>query len=201
MYINIFKPLIDFTLSLIALIVFSPLFVIIYLVLWVGLKGNPLFFQVRPGYKAKPFKIIKFRTMTNERDANGELLPDEQRLTALGKFVRKTSLDEIPQLINVLKGDVSLIGPRPLIMSYIPLYSAEQARRHDVKPGITGWAQVNGRNAISWTRKFELDIEYVDNVSFLMDMRILFLTIKKVLVSDGINSDTHATMEAFTGNN
>nr|WP_319398904.1 sugar transferase [uncultured Carboxylicivirga sp.] len=201
MYVNFFKPLMDFTLSLTALIVFSPLFVIVYLVLWVGLKGNPLFFQVRPGYKAKPFKIIKFRTMTNERDANGELLPDEQRLTALGKFVRKTSLDEIPQLINVLKGDVSLIGPRPLIMSYIPLYSAEQARRHDVKPGITGWAQVNGRNAISWTRKFELDIEYVDNVSFLMDMRILFLTIKKVLVSDGINSDTHATMEAFTGNN
>ncbi len=191
----------DFVLSLIALIVFSPLFVIVYVVLWVGLKGNPLFFQVRPGYKTQPFKIIKFRTMTNQRDANGELLPDEQRLTALGKFVRKTSLDEIPQLINVLKGDVSLIGPRPLIMSYIPLYSAEQVRRHDVKPGITGWAQVNGRNAISWTRKFELDIEYVDNVSFLMDVRILFLTIKKVLISDGINSDTHATMEAFTGNN
>ncbi len=196
-----FKPVIDFLLALFSLIVFLPLLIITYLLLLIALKGNPLFFQIRPGYKAKPFKIVKFRTMTNERDSNGELLPDEQRLTGFGKFIRKTSLDELPQLINVIKGDLSLIGPRPLLMSYIPIYSIEQSRRHDVKPGITGWAQVNGRNAISWTRKFELDIEYVDNVSLLMDVKVIFMTIKKVLLRDDINSDNHATMEMFNGAN
>ncbi len=201
MYVKLFKPLLDFMLSLIALIVFSPLFVIVYVVLWIGLKGNPLFFQIRPGYKTQPFKIIKFRTMTNERDANGELLPDEQRLTALGKFVRKTSLDEIPQLINVLKGDVSLIGPRPLLEKYIPLYNKEQSRRHEVKPGITGWAQVNGRNDISWTRKFELDIEYVDNISLWLDLKVLVMTVVKVYRSEGVNKENHVITDAFDGSN
>lgn len=163
-------------------------------------QGKPFFFQVRPGKNAKLFKIIKFKTMNDRNDSNGNLLPDDVRLTKIGNFVRKTSLDEIPQLLNVLKGDMSLIGPRPLLPEYLPLYSAEQNKRHLVRPGITGWAQVNGRNAISWEQKFKLDFWYVENVSFLLDLKILWLTLKKVLVKEGISSATSATMEKFTGN-
>ncbi|MDX1428381.1 MAG: sugar transferase, partial [Salegentibacter mishustinae] len=162
---------------------------------------KPFFFQKRPGKNGRIFNIIKFKTMTDEKDENGNLLPDEKRLTAVGKFVRKTSIDEIPQLINVLKGNMSLIGPRPLLPQYLPLYSERQRKRHDVKPGITGWAQVNGRNAISWTKKFEYDVWYVENLSFGLDVRIIFKTIKKVLVSEGINTANMATTEAFNGKN
>ena len=158
-------------------------------------------FHERPGKDGKIFRVIKFKTMTDERDAGGNLLPDEQRLTKVGRFVRSTSIDELPQLINVLKGDMALIGPRPLLPQYLPLYNKVQARRHEVRPGITGWAQCHGRNAISWTKKFELDVWYVDHCSFLLDLKIIFLTIKKVLVREGISSETSATMEAFTGNN
>ncbi|EYA35826.1 bacterial sugar transferase family protein [Bacteroides fragilis str. 1009-4-F  len=165
-------------------------------------KGaGAFFFQERPGKNGKLFKVIKLKTMTDERDEHGSLLPDEKRLTKVGKFVRSTSMDELPQLINVLKGDMSLIGPRPLLPQYLPLYSKEQARRHEVRPGVTGWAQVNGRNAISWSKKFELDIWYVDHCSFLLDLKIILLTIKKVFVREGINSDDSATMEPFTGTN
>ena len=165
-------------------------------------KSDGVFFiQERPGKGGKLFKVIKFKTMTNERDADGNLLPDEQRLTKVGRFVRSTSLDELPQLINVLKGDMALIGPRPLLPQYLSLYSKEQARRHEVRPGITGWAQCHGRNAISWSKKFELDVWYVDHCSFLLDLKIILLTIKKVLVREGISSETSATMEPFTGNN
>ena len=165
-------------------------------------RGAGAFFtQERPGQYGKIFKVIKFKTMTDERDENGDLLPDEKRLTKIGKFIRSTSVDELPQLFNVLKGDMSLIGPRPLLPQYLPLYSKEQARRHEVRPGITGWAQVNGRNAISWTKKFELDVWYVDHCSFLLDLKIIFLTVKKVFVREGISSDTSVTMEPFTGNN
>lgn len=165
-------------------------------------KGAGAFFtQERPGKGGKIFKVIKFKTMTDECDAEGNLLPDADRLTTMGKFIRSTSVDELPQLINVLRGDMSLIGPRPLLVQYMPLYSKEQARRHEVRPGITGWAQCNGRNAISWTRKFELDVWYVDHCSFWVDMRILLMTIRKVFIREGISSDTSATMEPFTGNN
>ena len=165
-------------------------------------RGAGAFFtQERPGQYGKIFKVIKFKTMTDERDENGDLLPDEKRLTKIGKFIRSTSVDELPQLFNVLKGDMSLIGPRPLLPQYLLLYSKEQARRHEVRPGITGWAQVNGRNAISWTKKFELDVWYVDHCSFLLDLKIIFLTVKKVFVREGISSDTSVTMEPFTGNN
>lgn len=165
-------------------------------------KGAGAFFtQERPGRNGKIFKVIKFKTMTDERDVNGDLLPDEQRLTKVGKLIRSTSVDELPQLINVLKGDMALIGPRPLLPQYLPLYNKEQARRHEVRPGITGWAQVNGRNAISWAKKFELDVWYVDHCSFILDLRIIVLTIKKVFVREGISSETSATMEPFTGNN
>lgn len=165
-------------------------------------KGAGVFFtQDRPGQYSKIFKVIKFKTMTDECDEGGNLLPDEKRLTKMGKFVRSTSIDELPQLFNVLKGDMALVGPRPLLPQYLPLYSKEQARRHEVRPGITGWAQVNGRNAISWNKKFELDVWYVDHCSFLLDLKIIFLTIKKVFVREGISSDTSATMEPFTGNN
>lgn len=160
-----------------------------------------MFLQERPGKEGKIFKVIKFKTMTDERDGQGNLLPDEKRLTKVGKFVRSTSLDELPQLINVLKGDMALIGPRPLLPQYLLLYNEEQARRHEVRPGITGWAQVNGRNAISWAKKFELDVWYVDHCSFMLDLRIVFLTIKKVFVREGISSDTSVTMEPFSGNN
>lgn len=201
MYKNFFKRLIDFSLSLIGLILISPVLIVVAIWLTIANKGSAFFFQDRPGKGGKIFKVIKFKTMTDEKDASGKLLPDDQRLTSVGKFVRSTSLDEIPQLINVLKGDMSLIGPRPLLPQYLSLYSKEQARRHEVRPGITGWAQVNGRNAISWTRKFELDIEYVDNISFAIDMKIIFATIKKVFVREGISQDGQATMEYFNGNN
>lgn len=165
-------------------------------------KGAGTFFtQERPGKNSKIFKVIKFKTMTDERDEDGNLMPDEKRLTRIGKFIRSTSVDELPQLINVLKGDMALIGPRPLLPQYLPLYTKEQARRHNVRPGITGWAQVNGRNAISWTKKFELDVWYVEHCSFLLDLKIIFLTIKKVFVREGISSDTSVTMEPFNGNN
>lgn len=202
MYRAFLKRLIDFTLVFCALVICCPVLFIIALWLHFANKGAGVFFlQNRPGRDGKIFKVIKFKTMTDERDSKGCLLPDEQRLTKVGKFVRSTSIDELPQLINVLKGDMALIGPRPLLPQYLPLYSKEQARRHEVRPGITGWAQVNGRNAISWTKKFELDVWYVDHCSFLLDLKIFLLTIRKVFVREGISSDTSATMEPFTGNN
>lgn len=201
MYKNFFKRLIDFSLSLIGLILISPVLIVVAIWLTIANKGSAFFFQDRPGKDETIFKVVKFKTMTDEKDSSGNLLPDDKRLTTVGKFVRSTSLDEIPQLINVLKGDMSLIGPRPLLPQYLPLYSKEQARRHEVRPGITGWAQVNGRNAISWTRKFELDVEYVDNISLAMDMKIIFATVKKVFVREGISQEGQATMEYFNGKN
>lgn len=202
MYKSFFKRAIDFTLALSALICFSLVFIVITIWLHFANKGaGVFFFQNRPGKNGKIFKVIKYKTMTDERDPNGNLLPDEKRLTKVGRFIRSTSIDELPQLINVLKGDMALIGPRPLLVEYLPLYSKEQARRHDVRPGITGWAQVNGRNAISWKKKFELDVWYVDHCSFTLDMKIVFLTIKKVFKREGISSDTSVTMEMFNGNN
>lgn len=201
MYKHFFKRLIDFTLSLIGFIVISPIFIMVWVWLTIANKGaGALFFQERPGKDEKIFKVIKFKTMTDERDASGKLLPDAERLTKVGRFVRSTSLDEIPQLINVIKGDMSLIGPRPLLVQYLPLYNEYQKRRHEVRPGITGWAQVNGRNAISWDQKFEYDIWYVDNISFSLDIKVLFRTIQKVFKREGINSDTSSTMEPFKGN-
>ncbi|RHB34713.1 sugar transferase [Bacteroides nordii] len=202
MYRSFLKRLIDFSLVFCALVICCPVLFIIALWLHFANKGAGVFFlQNRPGRDGKVFKVIKFKTMTDERDSKGCLLPDEQRLTKVGKFVRSTSIDELPQLINVLKGDMALIGPRPLLPQYLPLYSKKQARRHEVRPGITGWAQVNGRNAISWTKKFELDVWYVDHCSFLLDLKIFLLTIRKVFVREGISSDTSVTMEPFTGNN
>ena len=200
MYKNFIKRLIDFTLSLFGFILILPIFILVAILLFFANGGKPFFFQFRPGKNEKIFKIIKFKTMNDKRDANGNLLPDAERLTAIGNFVRKTSLDEIPQLLNVIKGDMSLIGPRPLLVEYLPLYNEEQKRRHEVRPGITGWAQVNGRNAISWRQKFELDIWYIDNISFALDIKIIYLTLLKVLKHDGINADNSATMEKFTGN-
>ena len=202
MYRRFFKRLLDFLFALLVLLIVCPLM----LVFCVGLffankKVGIFFFQERPGRNGKNFRVIKFKTMTDERDHNGVLLSDEKRLTRIGRVVRSTSLDELPQLINVLKGDMSLIGPRPLLVQYLPLYNKRQARRHEVRPGITGWAQVNGRNAISWQQKFEYDVWYVDHISLGLDVRILFLTIKKVLVREGITSSTSSTMELFTGNN
>ena len=202
MYKYFFKRLIDFIIVFCVLVVIWPILLIITLWLHFANKGAGAFFaQERPGKGGKVFKVIKFKTITDERDADGNLLPDADRLTNVGRFVRSTSLDELPQLINVLKGDMALIGPRPLLVQYLPLYSKEQARRHDVRPGITGWAQVNGRNAISWTKKFELDVWYVDHCSFWLDVKIIFLTIKKVFVREGISQEGQATMEFFTGNN
>ena len=202
MYVHFVKRLIDFIIVFCTLIIIWPILLLISIWLHFANKGTGTFFmQERPGKHGKIFKVIKYKTMTDERDENGNLLSDEKRLTKIGKFIRSTSIDELPQLINVLKGDMALIGPRPLLPQYLPLYSKEQARRHAVRPGITGWAQVNGRNAISWTKKFELDVWYVDHCSFLLDLKIIFLTIKKVLVREGISSDTSVTMEAFTGNN
>jgi len=195
-----FKRFIDLTISLTAFILLLPLFLLLMLILTIVNKGSPFFIQERPGLGEKLFKIIKFKTMNDERDEKGNLLPDEKRLTPIGKFIRSTSLDEIPQLINVIKGEMSLVGPRPLLVEYIPLYSAKQRRRHEVKPGITGWAQVNGRNAITWEQKFEADIYYVDHVSFWLDLRILFLTLLKVLKREGIRSAQSVTMEKFKGN-
>lgn len=202
MYRYCLKRLIDFIIVFCVLLAVWPILLIITLWLHFANKGAGAFFtQERPGKGGKIFRVIKFKTMTDERDAEGKLLPDEQRLTKVGRFVRSTSMDELPQLINVLKGDMALIGPRPLLPQYLPLYSKEQARRHEVRPGITGWAQCHGRNAISWTKKFELDVWYVDHCSFRVDLEIIFLTIKKVLVREGISSETSATMEPFTGNN
>ncbi len=202
MYSFFLKRLIDFIVVFGVLVIIWPILLIMTLWLHFANRGAGAFFtQERPGQYGKIFKVIKFKTMTDERDENGDLLPDEKRLTKIGKFIRSTSVDELPQLFNVLKGDMSLIGPRPLLPQYLPLYSKEQARRHEVRPGITGWAQVNGRNAISWTKKFELDVWYVDRCSFLLDLKIIFLTVKKVFVREGISSDTSVTMEPFTGNN
>lgn len=202
MYKFFLKRLFDFIIVFSVLIVICPVLLVITLWLHFANKGAGVFFtQERPGKNGKIFKVIKFKTMTDERDANSNLLPDEQRLTKVGRFIRSTSIDELPQLINVLKGDMALIGPRPLLVQYLPLYNKEQVRRHEVRPGITGWAQCHGRNAISWSRKFELDVWYVDHCSFLLDLKIILLTIKKVLVREGISSETSATMEPFTGNN
>lgn len=202
MYKHFFKRLIDFILVLCVLLVIWPILLIITVWLHFANKGAGAFFtQDRPGKNGKIFKVFKYKTMTDERDAEGNLLPDADRLTKVGRFVRSTSIDELPQLINVLKGDMALIGPRPLLPQYLPLYSPEQARRHEVRPGITGWAQINGRNAISWTKKFEYDVWYVDHCSFLLDLKIVFLTIKKVFIREGISQEGQATMEFFNGHN
>lgn len=202
MYKHFFKRFFDFWIALIALICISPILLVVTIWLHFANKGAGAFFlQERPGKNGKIFKVIKFKTMSDERDENGELLPDEKRLTKVGSFVRSTSIDELPQLINVLMGDMALIGPRPLLVQYLPLYSQEQARRHEVRPGISGWAQCNGRNAITWSEKFKLDIWYVDHISLWTDLKIIFITIKKVLCRSDISSATSATMEVFNGNN
>lgn len=204
MYKHFFKRLFDFCISLVALIIISPILLVITIWLHFANKGaGVFFFQERPGKDGKIFRVIKFKTMTDERDAEGNLLPDEQRLTKVGKFVRSTSIDELPQLINVLKGDMALIGPRPLLPQYLPLYSEEQMRRHEVRPGISGWAQCHGRNAISWTEKFKLDVWYVDHVSLITDIKVILITIKKVLFKEDINQTggEWATMDPFNGHN
>lgn len=201
MYKKVFKRVIDLIVAFLALLILAPLIGLVTLLLYSQNKGKPFFFQERPGQFKKPFYIIKFKTMTDEKDAEGNLLPDNLRITKFGGWVRKLSIDELPQLINVLKGEMSLVGPRPLLFKYMPLYSAEQLRRHEVRPGITGWAQVNGRNSISWTQKFALDVEYVDKVSFLMDCKILLLTVKKVLIREGINQSAERPMQPFNGTN
>lgn len=202
MYKFFFKRFFDFWISLIALVCISPILLVVTIWLHFANKGAGAFFtQDRPGKDGKIFKVIKFKTMTDERDEDGNLLPDEKRLTKVGKFVRSTSIDELPQLINVLKGDMALIGPRPLLVQYLPLYSPEQARRHEVRPGISGWAQCHGRNAISWDEKFKLDVWYVDHCTLWTDIKVIFITIKKVLMRKDISSVTSVTMEVFTGNN
>lgn len=202
MYKHFFKRFFDFCISLLGVICISPILLVVTIWLHFANKGAGAFFlQERPGKDAKIFKIIKFKTMTDERDDNGNLLPDALRLTKVGRFVRSTSIDELPQLFNVLKGDMALIGPRPLLVQYLPLYSAEQARRHEVRPGITGWAQCHGRNAISWTEKFKLDVWYVDHCTFKNDLSIIFTTIKKVIRRADISQEGAATMEAFNGDN
>lgn len=204
MYKHFFKRLIDFIIALVALLCIGWFLIIIAIWLHFANKGaGAFFFQERPGKDSKIFKVIKFKTMTDERDAKGELLPDEQRLTKVGSFVRSTSIDELPQLINVLKGDMALLGPRPLLVQYLPLYSKEQARRHELRPGISGWAQCHGRNAINWTQKFEYDVWYVDHCTLMTDLKVIFITIKKVLLRKDINQENGpaATMEAFNGHN
>ncbi len=202
LYHNIFKRILDITFSFLATISFSVIIVILCLFLFFANKRNSVFFtQPRPGKNGKIFRLVKFKTMTDKRDESGNLLPDEKRLTRLGKFMRSTSLDELPQLWNILKGDMSFIGPRPLLVEYLPLYTQKQARRHEVKPGMTGWAQVNGRNRISWKEKFEYDVWYVDNLSLSLDFKIFIMTILKVFKREGINSDNNTTMELFNGNN
>ncbi len=200
MYKQVTKPFFDFFFALTGLLLISPVLVLVTLALTTANKGKPFFIQKRPGKHGRIFSIIKFKTMTDAKDEAGNLLPDDKRLTAIGKFVRKTSLDELPQLINVVKGEMSFVGPRPLLPEYLPLYNEEQRKRHEVKPGITGWAQVNGRNAISWKQKFALDVWYVADQSFILDLKILFLTVKKVFVSEGINTEGQATTERFRGN-
>ncbi len=199
MYRAFFKRFIDLVISLVLLIATLPFTLLAALMLAFVNQGKVFFIQQRPGLHGKPFRIIKFKTMNDRRDAYGQLLPDAVRLTSIGRFIRKTSIDELPQLLNVLKGDISLIGPRPLLMEYLPLYSPEQARRHDVRPGITGWAQVNGRNLLSWEKKFAYDVYYVNHLSFGLDVRIFFLTILKILQGSGISAENSATMEKFTG--
>jgi lipopolysaccharide/colanic/teichoic acid biosynthesis glycosyltransferase len=199
MYQLVFKRLLDIVVSLLVLIIASPVLLVVALMLFLFQKTNPFFFQNRPGKNERIFKLVKFKTMSEEKDKHGHLLPDKDRLTVIGKFVRKTSLDELPQLINVLKGDMSLIGPRPLLVKYLPLYNQSQRRRHEVRPGITGWAQVNGRNELSWEDKFNHDVWYVENLSFLLDLKILWKTVLKVLKTEGISSKTDATMEEFKG--
>lgn len=201
MYKNCIKRILDFFIALIGLIVLSPLFIVLIILGFIFMGGNPFFVQERPGKNEKIFKLIKFRSMSNKKDKAGKLLPDEVRLNKYGRLLRKTSLDEIPELINILKGDMALVGPRPLLVEYIPLYSAEQHRRHEVLPGLTGYAQVNGRNLISWEERFKLDVWYVDHVSFSLDVGIMAKTIVVVLKRDGISSETSATMEAFKGDN
>lgn len=200
MYKTLFKRIFDFVSALLGLCLLSPLLFMVTIGLYFANQGKPFFFQLRPGKNGVVFKIIKFKTMNDRKDAYGNLLSDGERLTKIGAFVRKTSLDEIPQLLNVLKGDMSLIGPRPLLPQYLPLYNDFQQKRHDVRPGITGWAQVNGRNAISWNQKFEYDVWYVKHLSFILDVKIFFLTIKKVFVSEGINMQGQVTTEVFKGN-
>ena len=198
-YKNFIKPLFDFIISLTIFIILLPLFILICVLLFFANKGKPFFLQSRPGEKEKIFRIVKFKTMNDRSDIDGALLPDAERLTAVGKFIRKTSLDEIPQLLNVIAGDMSLIGPRPLLVEYLPFYNVYQKKRHHVKPGITGWAQVNGRNTIKWEKKFEYDIWYVDNISFKLDLKIAFKTIRKVIKQEGISQKGEATMEPFSG--
>ncbi|MGP1611834.1 MAG: sugar transferase [Catonella sp.] len=199
MYRNCFKRIFDFALSIIAILLLSPLLIILILTGMIKMRGNPFFTQERPGKNGKIFKLIKFKSMNNKRDAEGNLLPDEVRLTSYGKFIRNTSLDELPELINIFKGDMAIVGPRPLLVKYLTRYNKTQARRHEVRPGLTGLAQVNGRNAISWEEKFCYDVEYVDNLSFLMDFKIICKTALKVIKRDGISSETSATMEEFMG--
>lgn len=202
MYKGFFKRFIDFWVALLALTLLAPLLIAVWLLLTIANRGaGALFIQERPGLGGRVFRIIKFKSMTDERDSEGRLLPDAKRLTPIGRIVRSTSIDELPQLINVLKGDMSLIGPRPLLIKYLPLYSPEQARRHNVRPGITGWAQVNGRNTITWCKKFEYDVWYVDNISPMLDLKILWLTIKKVIIREGVNSVGEATTHPFNGSN
>lgn len=200
MYKSFFKRFADCIAASFGLLILSPILLIAALGLYFANQGKPFFFQLRPGINGVIFKIVKFKTMNDKKDASGNLLPDEQRLTIIGKFVRKTSLDELPQLWNVIQGDMSLVGPRPLLPEYLPLYDKNQRRRHEVKPGITGWAQVNGRNAISWQQKFKYDVWYVDNFNWVLDCKILFLTLKKVFYREGINSQGQVTTEAFKGN-
>jgi undecaprenyl phosphate N,N'-diacetylbacillosamine 1-phosphate transferase len=201
MYGSFFKRVIDFFAALILLVIFLPVIIIVALILAYANKGKAFFFQQRPGKNEKPIYIIKFKSMTDEKDESGNLLPDNKRITKAGAFVRKYSLDELPQFINVLKGDMSLVGPRPLLYKYIPLYNKEQKRRHLVRPGITGWAQVNGRNSISWAEKFKLDVYYVDHLSFVFDIKILFLTVLKVVKKEGVNQSSERPMMPFNGNN
>ena len=200
LYALFFKRVFDFVISLLAIIILSPLIFVVYIVLLVVYKSSPFFLQDRPGKNEKRMRIIKFKSMSDEKDASGELLTDVQRLTKAGNFCRKYSLDELPQLFNVLKGDMSLVGPRPLLFKYLPLYNNEQRRRHEVRPGITGWAQVNGRNSISWQQKFKCDVYYVNNVSFMLDIKILWLTFMKVIKKEGINQSTERPMQPFEGN-
>ena len=201
MYRHHLKRILDLIISVVLVLVLSPIIFIVTLLLWFQNKGSAFFFQDRPGQHEKRIRIVKFKSMSDERDAQGNLLPDNQRITRLGRFVRKWSLDELPQLFNVISGDMSLIGPRPLLFKYIPLYSEEQRKRHDVKPGITGWAQVNGRNAISWKRKFELDVYYVEHLSLQLDFKIFWKTILKILKREGINQSQERPMQPFDGTN
>jgi undecaprenyl phosphate N,N'-diacetylbacillosamine 1-phosphate transferase len=198
-YTQLFKPFFDIILGIILFVIFSPVFLIVIVLLLITNNGHAFFLQARPGKHGRIFKVVKFKTMNDKKDGNGQLLPDEKRLTPIGSFIRKTSLDELPQLINVIKGDMSLVGPRPLLIEYLTLYNDFQKKRHNIRPGITGWAQVNGRNAISWEQKFEYDIWYVDNLNALLDLKIIFMTITKVFKSEGISQQGNATMKRFTG--